>query len=295
MPSNWGEIADLDLEDDYEPQEDAGDLLPVPSSTIDCNGVKTSVVYKRNDEGDIIKTVRKTRNKMVRQRISLNALARRKRVVKFGACAGKKGPEKGITFPSYTEIEFEFNTLAGQTADQDVDNEEEKAMQKEMQSLTRKLEGRTLLVGASARERLGAWNKRNKEGLGVTTTDAPAPVASGYRPPAMRGARAGGSGGGGSRYDDDDEPTVRITNLTEEATYEDLKALVGQFRPLKVRLAKDRYTQRSRGFAFISFASRRSAQECMDRLHGHGYGHLILSVEWAKSFKSVAGKSGGGR
>merc|ERR1719197_45543 len=109
MPSNWGEIADLENEGDYEAKEDTGDLLPVPSSTTDSNGIKTSIVYKRNDEGDIIKTVRKTRNKMVRKKISLNALARRKRFVKFGECKGvPKGPEKGITFLSFDEIEFEF-------------------------------------------------------------------------------------------------------------------------------------------------------------------------------------------
>ena len=38
---------------------------------------------------------------------------------------------------------------------------------------------------------------------------------------------------------------------------------------------------RRRGFAFINFFAREDAQKAIDKLDGHGYDHLILSVTWA--------------
>jgi hypothetical protein len=49
----------------------------------------------------------------------------------------------------------------------------------------------------------------------------------------------------------------------------------------RVYLAKDRETGMSRGFAFINFYERDDAQKSIDKLDGHGYDHLILSVSWA--------------
>ena len=40
------------------------------------------------------------------------------------------------------------------------------------------------------------------------------------------------------------------------------------------------YTQ---GFAFINYYKRTDAQMAIQELDGHGYDHLILKVEWAKS------------
>lgn len=290
----WGDIAEEEGVDCYEEKDDAKELLPVPHTEVDENGIKTQVIYKRGEDGAIYKTIRKTRNKLVRKKISLAAIQRRK-LKKFGECKGvPRGPEKGITFESFDEIQFDF---IGDEAGGELTEEDQQTKKLEM-ALSRIAEGAIKKPG-DARSRLSAWNKKQRNSLGVTENS---PAAEGvqnrsggpggrYVPPSQR------SGGRSGSYDDDDEPTIRITNLTEEASYEDLRALVSSFRPLKVRLAKDRVTQRSRGFAFISFASRRSAQECMDRLNGHGYGHLILSVEWAKSFKSVqkGASSGGGR
>jgi translation initiation factor 3 subunit G len=48
-----------------------------------------------------------------------------------------------------------------------------------------------------------------------------------------------------------------------------------------VYLAKDRETGLSRNFAFINFYNREDAQLAINKLDGHGYDHLILSVAWA--------------
>ena len=81
----------------------------------------------------------------------------------------------------------------------------------------------------------------------------------------------------------DEGTTIRVTNISEDANEDDLRDL---FRPFghtsRVYLAKDRNTGASRGFAFISYLSRESAQMAIDKLNGYGYDNLILHVEFSK-------------
>ena len=53
-------------------------------------------------------------------------------------------------------------------------------------------------------------------------------------------------------------------------------------RVTRVFLAKDRETNRAKGFAFISFADRGDAAKACEKMDGYGFGHLILRVEFAK-------------
>lgn len=103
--------------------------------------------------------------------------------------------------------------------------------------------------------------------------------AGGYVPPSMRNAD-------GSRNMDlaqrDDTCTVRVSNLSEDVKDSDLRELFRRFGAIqRIYLAKDRETHQSRGFAFINFFARDDAQKAIDKLDGHGYDHLILSVTWA--------------
>lgn len=54
----------------------------------------------------------------------------------------------------------------------------------------------------------------------------------------------------------------------------------------RVYLAKHKVTQESRGFAFVSFMSRRDAERAMEALQGYGYDNLILRLEWAAPSKN---------
>jgi translation initiation factor 3 subunit G len=117
--------------------------------------------------------------------------------------------------------------------------------------------------------------------------EAPVPAAttSGgkYVPPSMRagGARGGESMGrpGGGR---DDLPTLRISNLSEEATETDLRELMkGVGRPVRVHIVHDHVTKRSKGFAFVSFEDRREAEDVLHKLNGWGYANLILNVSFS--------------
>ena len=106
-------------------------------------------------------------------------------------------------------------------------------------------------------------------------------------------------------------PQVRVSNLSEDVKDSDLRELFRRFGAIqRIYLAKDRDTRASRGFAFINFFDRGDAQRAIDKLDGHGYDHLILSVGWAnpaaaapqqsapgmsaEAFPSLGGGPGGG-
>jgi len=71
--------------------------------------------------------------------------------------------------------------------------------------------------------------------------------------------------------------------LSEDTREEDLKELFKPFGPIgRVYLGVDKITKMARGFAFINFLYKEDAAKAIEKLNGHGYAHLILSVEWAK-------------
>lgn len=84
------------------------------------------------------------------------------------------------------------------------------------------------------------------------------------------------------------EPTtqLRVSNLSKDAVELDLRELFGYYgRITRVFIVKDHATGESRGFAFVTFCSRQEAATALQNLNGHGYGYLILQVEWAKPRK----------
>lgn len=92
----------------------------------------------------------------------------------------------------------------------------------------------------------------------------------------------------------------QVSELAEEQEMRDLFERFG--RVTRVFLARDRETQRAKGFAFISYADRSDAARACEKLDGCmfssltpaqfqdtdilflavGYRHLILHVEFAK-------------
>ena len=97
--------------------------------------------------------------------------------------------------------------------------------------------------------------------------------------------------------------TLRVSNLTKEVTQDDLRELFEPFgRVLRVSLPMIEKTEggrtikEPRGFAYIAFNRKEDAERALERLQGHGYGHLILKLEWAKPTKDGPGgpPSGGG-
>lgn len=77
--------------------------------------------------------------------------------------------------------------------------------------------------------------------------------------------------------------TLKVTNLTEEATRDDLRDLFKSFGGIdRINVVRDRETQISRGMAFVCFFHRDDAVKAQEALDKHPYGYQILSVEFAK-------------
>ena len=125
--------------------------------------------------------------------------------------------------------------------------------------------------------------KDSTESLGSSSASASA-TSGKYISPAMR-AKMNGSAGVevGSAFSRRDEyPTIRITNLSEDATESDVRELVKVFgSTTRVFVARDKEQNKCKGFAFVSYTVRESAERALNALNGFGYGNLILKVEWS--------------
>lgn len=92
------------------------------------------------------------------------------------------------------------------------------------------------------------------------------------------GMRAGGNAGGDSMFKRDDHPTLRIQSLSVDADEEDLKDLFGRFgRIVRANVIRDRETQESKGFGFVSFESRKDAEAALNKMNGVGTWNSFLA------------------
>merc|ERR1711881_158254 len=90
---------------------------------------------------------------------------------------------------------------------------------------------------------------------------------------------------GGDRMDDEG-CGVRVTNLSENITDGDINDLFGQCGRIKrVYLARDKRSGRAKGFAYVTYESKRDAEKAIRMLNKYTYDYLVLSVEWSKSDK----------
>lgn len=69
----------------------------------------------------------------------------------------------------------------------------------------------------------------------------------------------------------EDLPTLRVTNVSEDANEDDLRELFSRFgRVHRVYIGRDRETGHGKGYAFVSFEDRAVAERAMHRIHGMG-------------------------
>nr|ALS04679.1 eukaryotic translation initiation factor 3 subunit G [Pseudodiaptomus poplesia] len=289
IPSSWAdEIEDSDTT-----------ALPPPSEKIKGD-IKTVTEYKFNDQEKKVKIVRtyKIEKKMVPK-----VIAERKTWPKFGLSrSDKPGPNPSTTVVA-EEIFMQF-----------VANKEEAEKEQEQSALDRLKATNKGVVKCRIckedhwttqcpykdtlgpiRDTLSEVGRGIDEGAGVGGgPGGPSSIAAvgggattgKYVPPSKRGGDTGRPGQGDSmdrKGRGDETAAIRVSNLSENVSDEDLKELCQNFgRIARIFLAKDKNTGKCKGFAFVNFHQKEDAAKAISTLNGYGYDHLILSVEWAK-------------
>lgn len=126
-------------------------------------------------------------------------------------------------------------------------------------------------------------DKATLEDASKSSSDTPAAVldaankAGRYIPPSLRGTLVEGS----MRYNED-EFKVRVSNLADDITEDELRYIFGNCGTIsKVYMSYDWETQRGKGFAFIAFHDRESVEYAL-QYNGKSYNHLKIAVEPAK-------------
>jgi len=265
---------------------------PRIEETVGPDGIITVVEYTTNEDGKKVKITRRIKRTVVKNNVN-PVVAARKNWAKFGADRGKPhGPDRATTTVG-ENVGLKL-VPGGQKLEPEPDQESEIKKQLDGKKIMCRLcKGAHFTSKCPYRDTLGA--------LGVNGTDTPddgiatpqnepaAPVASltgKYVPPSMRGAGAGRGAGemmgrpGGNR---DDLPTLRVTNVSEDTDENDLRELFGAFgRVARVFIGKDRDTGIGKGYAFISFEDKATAEKAMAKMDGRGYDNLILSVQWSQ-------------
>jgi len=277
------------------PDPDDSDLKDLPATTEEVHGnIKTRTEYDYDDDDKMIKIVSQFR--IEKRRVS-KTVAQRKNLPKYGLSKeDKPGPNTATTITS-EEITMQFLTNKIEEEDENEDVKKKLIDSAKGQVKCRLCKEdhwttmcpykdqldplRSSLMGEEKEEDGGGADAGANKGMGGG-------VAAGkYVPPSMREG-ANRRGDAMSSRNRGDEPTVRVTNLSENTRETDLQNLFQQFGEIaRIYLAKDKNTGCSKGFAYINFKRKDEAETAINKLNGHGYDHLILSVEWAKPSGTV--------
>jgi translation initiation factor 3 subunit G len=126
--------------------------------------------------------------------------------------------------------------------------------------------------------------KYKARGLDEEEGSSPVDTPSGAAPSTVNGSGKYVAPRGGAAFAAErDDRTLRVTNLSETVKEGDLSELFSKAgRVQRVFVAKHLDTKACKGFAFVSMVTKEGAEKAIELLHGHGYDHLILRVEWAK-------------
>jgi RNA recognition motif-containing protein len=98
----------------------------------------------------------------------------------------------------------------------------------------------------------------------------------GYVPPHLRNRE-------GQKEEEQQQATVRVTNVSTDATRDDMHDLFRPFGPIaRVSVPQDRATGEGRGFAFIDFYNHADAAKAIEAINGTKFNSHILNVDWAR-------------
>ncbi|KAJ3213723.1 translation initiation factor eIF3 subunit g [Dinochytrium kinnereticum] len=258
------------------------------AARVEPDGTRVVVEYRTNEDGRRVKVTSRIRTKVVTTTVN-PSVARRKKLAKFG---DSKGLPAGIdsnstSFGEKQTVKFSTGKkMDVAPADDNLKMKESLSKAKIMCRIckgdhwTSKCPFKDSHVPLDAGPDTKVVEEAPSSGLRVGGKYVPPSLRSGGD---MKGSAPPGAPGqrGGPR---DDLSTLRITNLSEDTTEQDVKDLVSRFgHTSRVFVAKDHQTNMCKGFAFVSFYSKDDADRAMSHLNGYGYDNLILHVEFAKN------------
>ena len=90
---------------------------------------------------------------------------------------------------------------------------------------------------------------------------------------------------------------IYVGNIPYDSTEEDLRELFSEHGEIEsLKIVKDQYTERSKGFAFIEMANEEDAKKIIATLNGHDFKGKALTVAEAKpqQKRQGFGNRGGG-
>ncbi|OBZ90358.1 Eukaryotic translation initiation factor 3 subunit G [Choanephora cucurbitarum] len=300
MPGKASWADEYDEEESFQPQV-----------YTDEDGNKVIIEYRENDDGKKVKVTRKIRAKLVTEHVN-KAVAERKKWAKFGEEAGKKaGPDLSTTTIG-ENIPLKLGSTTGKSAEAVAEEEAKnkiKAQAKTKNIACRICKGEHFTSKCPYKDTMQPMDEiaSTIEAVKLDSLDAAAAAAASpslesvsgsgptkYTPPHLRNKAAGGApatNGGAptgesmrSEQKRDDSATLRVTNLSEDVTDNDIYDLFSRFGSIaRVYLARDRETNLCKGFAFVSFSEREQAERAQQAINGYGYDNLILRVEFARS------------
>ncbi|THH13066.1 hypothetical protein EW146_g7112 [Bondarzewia mesenterica] len=268
---------------------------PKTEDFVDENGVRTTIEYTVNEDGKKVKITRRIKRTLQKSLVE-HAVAERKTWAKFGHEKGSKpGPDRATTTVGENVA---LKLSAGNKSSEPEPSAEQTMKDKLAKSgagkvvcrlckgdhFTAKCPYKDTLAGLDSTEAPPTGNDDDGESPALAGVAPVAPSTGGpskYVPPSMRNRGPGESMSrpGGSR---DDLPTLRVTNISEDTQENDLRDLFGMFgRVARVYVGRDRETGIGKGFAFVSFEDKTTAQKAMEKTHGRGYDSLILNVQWS--------------
>ncbi|KAH7105235.1 translation initiation factor 3, RNA-binding subunit [Auriculariales sp. MPI-PUGE-AT-0066] len=274
-----------DVDGEFDDIEENG--LPKPVETVDENGVRTVVEYFINEQGKKVKVTRKT--KRVLQKMVVNhSVAERKQWVKFGAERGSKpGPDSATT--AVGEAVTLKLTAGNKSTEPEPESVEQQLKAKAASKITCRIcQGEHYTAKCPYKDSLGnlaGTDSPAEPDLGVEPAAPSSSIGGKYVPPSMRSGAGRGAGESMFRsgQNRDDLPTLRVTNVSEDTSDNDLRDLFSRFgRVARVYIGRDRETGVGKGYAFVSFEERAVAERAMQKVHGMGYDNLILSVQWSQ-------------
>lgn len=273
VKSSWADEVELE-----------GGSLP-PSTEVIENGLKIVTEYQYNEDDKKEKIVRTYK---IEKRVVSKSIAVRKTWKKFGECANDKpGPNPATTIVG-EDVYMQF------ISSKEEDNKPEDEGIDKLKALGDKNVVKCRTCGGDHWTSKCPWKDtilaggKLPEDKKVATPGGPGaeatkPGGSKYVPPSLRDGGAKRADGPNMARRDDNYCAIRIANLCDSTTETDLEELVKPFGPIhKLYLAKDKQTGLCKGFAYIHFKFKNDAAKAIARLNGHGYDHLILSVDWSK-------------